>query len=102
MKPPRPEILSALREPDSASGLAVRLGQPRQRLSHLGDGVPALAVPAHVRFSSPAAFNDFVGELTEAVERLLAKYHDESAAERGHRFFLGAYPAVPADAETGG
>ncbi len=34
LKPPRPEILSALREPDSASGLAVRLGQPRQRLSH--------------------------------------------------------------------
>ena len=72
------------------AGLALRDVSILQH--HLGDEVPALAVPAHVRFSSPAAFNEFVGELTGAVDRLLAKYHDESAAERGHRFFLGAYP----------
>ncbi len=177
LKPPRPLILSALREPDSASGLAVRLGQPRQRLSHhvraledsglvrlvkerrrrgctervmqatarryllspellgeLGDveaaelsrlghfgwlplaavagqtlrdlsvlrhhldsEVPALTVAAHIRFRSPAALADFVAELTDTVEHLLAKYHDEDVTTRGHRFFLGAYPSVPAD-----
>ncbi len=31
LKPPRPAILAALREPDSASGLALRLGLARQR-----------------------------------------------------------------------
>lgn len=34
LKPPRPEILEHLREPDSASGLARRMGLPRQRLNH--------------------------------------------------------------------
>ncbi len=34
LKPPRPAILAALREPDSASGLARRLGLARQRLNH--------------------------------------------------------------------
>ena len=35
LKPPRPEILEHLRQADSASGLARRMGLPRQRLNHL-------------------------------------------------------------------
>ena len=34
LKPPRPQILEHLREPDSASGLSRRMGMPRQRLNH--------------------------------------------------------------------
>ncbi len=34
LKPPRPALLAALREADSASGLARRLEWPRQRLNH--------------------------------------------------------------------
>ena len=174
LKPPRPAILAALREPASASALAQRLGLPRQLLNHhireleavglvrlveqrrrrgcvervvqataqryllspdllgepgtpepedllrlghlgwlplaavaaqairdletlrlhLGDEVPALTLPAQVRFSSPTAFHDFVRELSEEMARLVAKYHDETAASGRHWFFLGAYPEV--------
>lgn len=34
LRPPRLEILERLREPDSAAGLARRMGVPRQRLNH--------------------------------------------------------------------
>ncbi len=34
LKPPRPALLAALREADSATGLARRLEWPRQRLNH--------------------------------------------------------------------
>lgn len=40
LKPPRPAMLAALRQPDSASGLARRLELPRQRINHPRDGRP--------------------------------------------------------------
>ncbi len=61
----------------------------------LGDQVPALMLPAQVRFSAPTAFNDFVAELTAELTRLCAKYHDETASTADHRFFVAAYPQVP-------
>ncbi len=176
LKPPRTEILAALRDADSASGLARRLELPRQRLNHhmraledvgllrlfderrrrgcvervlratarhyllspevlgdlgaigdadaeslgtlgwlplmamagqaihdlvilrdwLGDEVPALTLPAQIRFAKPSAFNDFIQELSTEISRLRAKYNDESGSATHHRFFLAAYPAVPA------
>ena len=78
--------------------LAATAGRTLRDLSclqhRLGDAVPALTVPGFIRFSSPEDFNAFVQELTETVERLLAKYHADGATTHGHRFFLGAYPAV--------
>ena len=175
LKPPRPAILAALREPGSASALASRLRLGRQRLHYhireledvgllklvenrrrrgclervmqataqhyllspeilgevgslhpedifrlgtlgwlplaaaasltirdlallrdgLGDHVPALMLPAQVRFSEPTAFNDFVAELSAQLARLCAKYHDETASTARHRFFVAAYPEIP-------
>ena len=57
-------------------------------------------LPAQVRFSAPAAFNDFVAELTAELARLCAKYHDETASTGRHRFFVAAYPEVPSPAVT--
>ncbi len=51
----------------------------------LGDHVPALMLPAQVRFSAPTAFNDFVAELTAELTRLCTKYHDETASTPGDR-----------------
>ena len=183
LKPPRPAILAALREPASASGLTQPLRITRQRLNHhireleavglvrlveqrrrrgcvervmqatarryvfspeilgevgniepedvlglgrfgwpplvaiagqtirnlailrdhVGDEVPALMLPAQVRFSSPEAFNDFVQELSDEIGHLLAKYHDETASTGSHVFFLGAYPGIQAsDGGQGG
>ncbi len=64
----------------------------------LGDQVPALMLPAQVRFSTPTAFNDFVAELTADLARLCAKYQDETASTAYHRFFVAAYPEVPSPA----
>ena len=181
LKPPRPALLAALRQPGSASGLARRLDLPRQRVNHhlreleeaglvvlveqrrqrgciervmlataqqyllspellggfpeiapaavldhdpigwsslavvagrtiqdlaelrehLGEEVPALSIPTLIRFSSPQSLDDFVRELSQEIARLLAKYHDETAASARHWFFLGTYPMVPSVTDDG-
>ena len=68
LKPPRPEILEHLREPDSASGLARRMGLPRQRLNH------------HLRELEKAGFLELVeerrkGNCFERVMRSVARYY---------------------------
>ena len=174
LHPLRLRLLAELAEPDSAAGLARRLGQPRQQLNyHLrqleeqglveavgerkkrgcterllqavarsyligpstlgalaadpasvpdqlssaylvavaaqvirevaalrpnrGTGArrtPTLTLQADIRFASPAARNRFARDLTRAVARLAAKYHDEQApAGRRFRVVAGAYPA---------
>ncbi len=67
LKPPRPEILEHLREPDSASGLARRMGVPRQRLNH------------HLRELEKAGLVELVeerrkGNCLERVVRSVARY----------------------------
>ena len=68
LKPPRPEILEQLREPDSASGLARRMGLPRQRLNH------------HLRELERAGLLELVeerrkGNCIERVMRSVARYY---------------------------
>jgi DNA-binding transcriptional ArsR family regulator len=47
-----------------------------------------------VRFASAADRQDFTTELSNAVARLVAKYHDEKTeGGRTFRFVIGAYPA---------
>jgi DNA-binding transcriptional ArsR family regulator len=52
-----------------------------------------LAVDAEVRFRSAADRAAFSQELTEAITKLVSKYHDESApGGRAHRLVLVAHP----------
>jgi DNA-binding transcriptional ArsR family regulator len=50
------------------------------------------AVNTTVRLPSPAAFNQFQHDLTQAVARVVAKHHDEQGGGRWFRVFAGAYP----------
>ena len=48
-----------------------------------------------VRFATASDRAAFAAELSEAVERLLSKYHDESAAGgRRHRLLVALHPSI--------
>ena len=58
-----------------------------------GEPLPVLAVDADVRFRSPEDRAAFADELAHAVVRLVARYHDETAANgRRHRVLVGVHP----------
>lgn len=58
-----------------------------------GKRLATLAVDTEVRFRSPADRAAFSAELTDAIARLVSKYHDESApCGRAHRLMVMAHP----------
>lgn len=58
--------------------------------------LPTLSVDAVIRFRSPAERAEFSRELTHAITRLAAKYHDDKApGGRPHRVVAAAYPMPP-------
>lgn len=61
--------------------------------AQLGKRLPTLAIDAEIRFASAAERAAFSHELQEAIVRLTAKYHDESApGGRSHRLIVVAHP----------
>lgn len=64
-----------------------------RRAAAAGKRLATLAVDTEVRFRSAADRAAFSAELAEAVARLVAKYHDESApGGRAHRLVVMAHP----------
>ena len=64
-----------------------------RRAKEAGKRLATLAVDTEVRFRSAADRAAFSSELTEAVAKLVAKYHDESApGGRAHRLVVVAHP----------
>ena len=71
------------------------VGLLRERAAKARKKLPTLSMQTQVRFASAKERNGFAEELTEAVEQLVAKYHDEKApGGRSFEVFLGSYPAV--------
>lgn len=63
------------------------------RATEAGKRLATLAVDTEVRFRSPADRAAFSAELTEAIAKLVSKYHDESApGGRAHRVVIVAHP----------
>lgn len=87
LDPLRRELLSALREPDSAAGLARRLGLPRQRLNH------------HLRKLEAAGLVELVEERRRGncIERVLGPTADSYLVDPA---ILGAL--VPSEAQGSG
>jgi len=73
---------------------AVReIGDLVRRATEAGKHLATLSVDTAIRFRSPADRAAFSTELTEAINRLVSKYHDESApGGRAHRLVLMAHP----------
>ncbi|HEX7786015.1 MAG TPA: helix-turn-helix domain-containing protein [Methylomirabilota bacterium] len=64
-----------------------------RRASEAGKRLATLSVDTEIRFRSAADRAAFSDELTEAITRLVAKYHDESApGGRAHRLVILAHP----------
>ena len=104
-----PTALSAVapdpsREPDQRSarwllavaGRLVReVGELITGASAAGKPVATLGIDSEIRFASAKDRAAFAGELADAVNGLVAKYHDESApGGRPHRFVVALHPTI--------
>lgn len=69
------------------------VGDLSRRARDAGKGLATLALDTEVRFRSAAERAAFTRELTDAINRLVFRYHDESApGGRAHRVVLVAHP----------
>jgi DNA-binding transcriptional ArsR family regulator len=69
------------------------VGDLVRRANVAGKRLATLAVDTEVRFRSAADRAAFTNELAEAIAKLVAKYHDESApGGRAHRLVVVAHP----------
>lgn len=69
------------------------VGDLVRRAEEVGKRLATLSVDTEVRFRSAADRAAFTSELTEAVTKLVAKYHDASApGGRAHRLVVVAHP----------
>lgn len=69
------------------------VGDLVRRANAAGKRLATLAVDTEVRFRSPADRAAFSHELTEAIAKLVSKYHDASApGGRAHRLVIVAHP----------
>jgi DNA-binding transcriptional ArsR family regulator len=70
------------------------LGALREKAAAAKKRIATFSLQADVRFATAADRHAFADELSNAVARLIAKYHDDDAeGGRNFRLFLGAYPA---------
>ena len=69
------------------------VGDLVRRAKEAGKRLATLAVDTEVRFRSATDRAAFSSELTEAVTKLVSKYHDESAPDgRAHRLVVVSHP----------
>jgi DNA-binding transcriptional ArsR family regulator len=69
------------------------VGALLRRAEEIGKRLPSLSVDTEIRFRSAEERAAFTRDLTEAVTRLAARYHDESApGGRAHRLVIVAHP----------
>lgn len=99
-------------EPDQASprwllALASRMvrevGELVVGARRAGKQVGTFGLDGEVRFATPADRAAFAAELTDAVTRLVSRYHDDSAeGGRRHRLVLGMHAVPPGTADASG
>lgn len=86
-------VAAAARAIDDVEGL-------RGRLDPTGRPFDARTVQAEVRLTAPGLQRGFMEELSNAVDAVVAKYHDgRSVGGRRVRVLVGAYPVPDATAE---
>ena len=75
--------------------LVREVGQLATRAAAAGKGFGTFAIDTEIRFRSAAERADFAAELSDAIEGLVAKYHDAAAETgRSHRLVVGLHPSI--------
>jgi DNA-binding transcriptional ArsR family regulator len=66
-----------------------------------GKQLATFTLETNVKLASAAELNAFAEDLTNAIARLVAKYHNERAPRgRLFKFIIGSYPAITKNPET--
>lgn len=82
-----------------AARLVREVGQLARRAEAAGQPLATLTVDTEIRFASAADRAAFTAELTDAVARLVGRFHDETApGGRAHRLVIAAHP-LPASGD---
>jgi len=90
-----PDQLSALWLLALAARLVKEVGELIGRAKRARRPLATFAIDTEVRFASAPDRAAFAAELSDAVERLVSKYHDESAARgRAHRLIVALHPSI--------
>ena len=78
-----------------AARVVTELGSMLRVAAKQGKRVPALGIDTAIRFATPADRAAFADELTSAVTKLAAKYHDEKAPDGRWQRVVAAVHPVP-------
>jgi DNA-binding transcriptional ArsR family regulator len=90
-----PDQLSALWVLALGARLVRELGELIGRAKGAGRRLATFGIDTEVRFTSASDRAAFAAELSDAVERLVSKYHDEFAAGgRKHRLLVVLHPSI--------
>jgi len=83
-----------------AAQIIRELATLRQRADKAKKKLSTFTLQTQIRFNSAAELNAFTEELSAAVTRLTAKYHDDKSEQgRTYKFTISAYPAITKDAD---
>ena len=78
-----------------AGRLVREVGELITRSDAAGKPVATLGIDSTLRFASAKDRAAFAIELAESVNRLVARYHDETAPSgRDHRFIVALHPTI--------
>ena len=90
-----PDQLSARWLLALAGRLVQEVGELITRAKAARQPVATFAIDTEIRFASAADRAAFAAELSDAVEGLVGKYHDEAAARgRKHRLVVALHPSI--------
>ena len=96
-----PDQLSARWLLALAGRLVQEVGELISRAKAARQPTATFAIDTEIRFASAADRAAFVAELSDAVEGLVAKYHDEAAkGGRRHRLVVALHPSITKPADT--
>jgi len=95
-----PDQLSARWLLALAGRLVQEVGELITRARSARQQLPTFAIDTEVTFASAADRAAFVAELSDSVEGLVGKYHDEAATRgRKHRLIVALHPSITKDPE---